>query len=209
MVDALANRPKPPADIFEPEAKAFIPDAECAAWIRSTFIDPDGILYNDEHQHLQSATIGVLWTTVSLSRHMLTVAGQAEIPQFQGNGWSRGRQEQQMAEWFGDVPNFVLTFDAHYADQCEDATWCALVEHELYHCAQQRDEWGAPKFKKDGSPSFGMRGHDVEEFVGVVRRYGVGAAAGATRALVEAANKAPEIAPARIAACCGTCRLNF
>ena len=67
-----------------------------------------------------------------------------------------------------------------------------------------KDEFGAPKFNQQtGRPSFTMRGHDVEEFVGVVRRYG--AEATGVRALVDAANAGPEIAAADIAQCCGTC----
>ncbi|WP_267902481.1 putative metallopeptidase [Sinorhizobium meliloti] len=41
-------------------------------------------------------------------------------------------------------------------------------------------------------PVFTVRGHDVEEFVGVVRRYGADAAG--VRAIVDAANRPPEIA---------------
>ena len=81
----------------------------------------------------------------------------------------------------------------------------ALAEHEMYHCGQERDEFGAPKFRKSGLPAFAMRGHDVEQFVGVVRRYGAGAAG--VMAMVDAANRPPEIADIRIAQACGTCRL--
>jgi len=50
----------------------------------------------------------------------------------------------------------------------------------------ERDAFGAPKFKKStGLPSFTLRGHDVEEFVGVVRRYG--AAAAGVQAMIDAA----------------------
>jgi hypothetical protein len=58
-----------------------------------------------------------------------------------------------------------------------------------------------------GMPAFAIRRHDVEEFVGVVRHYGVDPAGCGARALVDAAKKAPEIAPVRIAQACGTCHL--
>ncbi|NRP70767.1 hypothetical protein ILFOPFJJ_01649 [Ensifer psoraleae] len=81
-----------------------------------------------------------------------------------------------------------------------------LVEHELYHAAQETDAFGAPKFSKStGRPIFTIRGHDVEEFVGVVRRYGADAAG--VRAMVDAANQKPEIARVQIAHPCGTCQL--
>lgn len=203
------ERPRPPESLFAAEAPAFVADQLCEAWIRFTFIDPAGPLFNGEHEHLQSASIGVLWTTAENSRHMNSVVGQAEMPHFQGNRWIKGRQEQQMVEWFGCLPDFVLTFDARYAAECADTTWCALVEHELCHCGQARNEYGGPKFRRDGRPVFGIRGHDVEEFVSIVRRYGVGAAAGGTAQLVAAAALEPEISAALVAGCCGTCRLNF
>ncbi|WEX86485.1 putative metallopeptidase [Sinorhizobium garamanticum] len=56
-----------------------------------------------------------------------------------------------------------------------------------------------------GRPIFAIRGHDAEEFVGVVRRYGADAAA--VRAMVDAANQKPEIARVQIAHACDTCQL--
>lgn len=105
------------------------------------------------------------------------------------------------------VPDFLITIDAHYAAQCDDAEFCSLIEHEMLHAGQERDMFGAPKFTKAGRPKFAMRGHDVEEFVSIVRRYGVGASAGSTRALVEAANQKPLIGGVQISQACGTCRL--
>ncbi|HVR48145.1 MAG TPA: putative metallopeptidase, partial [Pseudorhodoferax sp.] len=90
---------------------------------------------------------------------------------------------------------------------CSDAEWCALVEHELYHVGQEMDEFGAPKFTREGMPRLCIRGHDVEEFVGVVRRYGVGDPDGAIGRLARAAGAMPEIGRANIAGACGTCLL--
>jgi hypothetical protein len=50
-----------------------------------------------------------------------------------------------------------------------------------------------------------MRGHDVEEFVDVVRRFGIQAAGEAATDMVIAAAQKPEIAEARLAQACGTC----
>jgi len=47
--------------------------------------------------------------------------------------------------WFGHVPDFILTFEAEYAMSCSNAEFCALVEDELYHAAQETDPFGAPK----------------------------------------------------------------
>nr|WP_272951650.1 putative metallopeptidase [Sinorhizobium meliloti] len=84
-------------------------------------------------------------------------------------------------------------------------SWC-LVEHELYHAAQETDAFGDPKFSRStGRPAFTIRGHELEEFVGVVRGYGADAAG--VRGIVDAANRPPEIARAQIAHACGTRQL--
>lgn len=67
--------------------------------------------------------------------------------------------------------------------------------------------WHTPTSASSGRPVFVIRGHDVEEFVGVVRRYGADAAG--VRAMVDAANQKPEIARVQIAHACGTCHLNL
>lgn len=169
------------------------------------FIDEDGPLTNEENAHLREARLGFLWCALPNARHGNPVVGQAELPTIQGGRWARSRFEQQVEGWFGEIPDFLITIHADYANQASDAAFCALIEHELLHCGQERDVFGAPKFTRDGRPKLGIRGHDVEEFVSVVARYGVGAAAGRTAALVEAANAGPTIAAADIAGCCGTC----
>ena len=110
----------------------------------------------------------------------------------------------QFQEWFGRIPDFVITLDAGYAAGADDRSFCALVEHELYHCAQALDEFGGAKFKADSDiPVFAMKGHDVEEFIGVVRRYGMTAN---VRELVEAAvDETGKAETADIELMCGTC----
>jgi hypothetical protein len=200
------NRPRPPVLVLDAPPPLFIADPELEKWLRATFLDEGGELANPDHAHLQHGVIGCLWTNVENSRRGRMVVGQCEEGQpsaMQGK-WRSGRAEQQLTDWFGLVPDFVLTFDARYCADCEDAAFCALVEHELYHAAQDRDAYGAPKFSKaTGKPIFALRGHDVEEFVGVVRRYGAQAAGVA--ALVEAASQRPTISRASIGHACGTC----
>jgi hypothetical protein len=201
------KRPLPPADLSSelryPEGFDPAPDVE--EWLRKSFIEDGGPLHNPDHSHLSLASIGILWTNAPNSKQMRGVAGTAEQPSIQGGKWLRARMELQLAEWFGDVPDFLITLDAVYAAQVPDATFCALVEHELYHCAQRLDEFGSPRFTREGKPVLAIRGHDAEEFVGVVRRYGVGAAAGGVAELVKAANEVPSVARAAISLACGTC----
>lgn len=204
-------RPMPPATMVdELDARdlfAFRPAPDLADWLRTVFIDAAGQLHNPDHGHLEHATIGALWTNVLNTRSGRRIVGQAELGEPRGamGKWAKGRVAQQVREWFGREPDFIVTFDALHAVECTDAEFCALVEHELYHCAQEHDEFGSPKFRLDGSPAFAMRGHDVEEFVGVVARYGA-EASGVAR-LVEAAMRGPTVAPVRIAHACGTCQL--
>nr|WP_141728532.1 putative metallopeptidase [Devosia insulae] len=154
---------------------------------------------------LYFATLGALWTNVANGRSGKRIVGQCERGLPPAGKWMRGRIEMQLIGWFGAAPDFLLTFDAAYCSTCSDAEFMALVEHELYHAGQEHDEFGSPKFTKHGAPKFAMRGHDVEEFVGVVRRYGAGAAH--IQPLIDAANARPEIAKVDIARACGTCQL--
>ena len=199
-------RPSPPGWLLNAYNDRFAVSPDLHDWARETFIDDGARLENLDHIHLRLANVGFLWTNACNARQGRSIVGTAEpgLPSAIGR-WPRARAVQQVAEWFGLVPDFIVTLSAPYAEQVGDAEFCSLVEHELYHCAQARDVFGAPKFRKNGKPVFEMRGHDVEEFVGIVRRYGVGAAAGDTLALVEAARSAPEIAASTIAGVCGTC----
>ncbi|WP_313230170.1 putative metallopeptidase [Sphingobium yanoikuyae] len=201
-------RPYPPEDLATfsdiEMADRFIPASDVLDWLRDTFLDEGSELFNVDHQHLRDAKLGILWTNCDNSRAMRSVIGQAELmPPMAMGKWQRARAIQQIEEWFGDMPDFLITFSAPAAHGMDDASFCALVEHELYHCAQKMDQYGMPKFKEGGTPSFAIRGHDVEEFVGVVARYG--AIDPGVAAMVTVANHKPLIGAASIAGACGTC----
>jgi hypothetical protein len=197
-------RPLPPEVLFESPWLSFMPAPELRAWANTMFLVEDGQLHNADHAHIEHASVEFLWASGGFAKQGRTVLGQCEEVTFRAGPWQKGRQEQQMREWFGQVPDFVVTLDADYSRKCSDAEFCALVEHELYHIGHQNDDFGAPAFTKDGMPKLGMRGHDVEEFVGVVRRYG---ASKDVQQLIDAAKTAPEVAKLNIARACGTCLL--
>jgi hypothetical protein len=189
------------------ESPRFLPAPEVTAWVQAAILEESGYLYNADHDHLQQATLAFLWAGIENTRAGRSIIGQCEHAPPSGvmGKWSRGRAEQQLSAWFGQLPDFLITLDAQYCIGCTDNEFCALVEHELYHAAQERDGFGAPKFSKaTGLPIFGIRGHDVEEFVGVVRRYGP---SHDVAQLLEAAAHPPEVAAIRISQACGTCRL--
>lgn len=202
------GRPHPPTDLhdidLEDMAMRFRPAPDVWEWIEAEVLSEDGNLHNPDHLHLQGADVGILWAGTCFTKQGRTVVGQAEIVAFRAGGWQKARMERQMVDWFGHVPEVVITLAADYCSSCTDTDFCALVEHELYHVAQEADQYGAPKFRRDGSAALTMRAHDVEEFVGVVRRYGAGEQ---VQKLVDAAQRPPEVARLDIARSCGTCLL--
>lgn len=200
----MLERPQPPEVLIESSAALFLPAPELEAWLRLALTNEDAVFFNEDHWHLRLATIGVLWTNVKNARGGTRIVGQAEKPMSRG-GWGGARADFQIKQWFGKVPDFILTFDARYMANASNRRFCALAEHELYHCGFAQDQYGAPRFAKSGKPIFAMRPHDVEEFVPVVARWGASAGAGQTRALIEAGNQAPEIETEDLHLGCGTC----
>ncbi|MEI9880711.1 putative metallopeptidase [Atlantibacter hermannii] len=205
------NRPSPPSLLIaQPDLAQYIkiiPAHEVYHWIHGTLLSEEGTLHNPDHIHLLEADIVFMWASNAFAKKGRTVLGQCEEVMMRAGGWQKARMEQQMYEWFGRIPEFIITLAADYCAQCSDLEFCALVEHELYHIAQETDEFGAPKFYRDsGLPKLKLRGHDVEEFVGVVRRYG---ASHDVQQLVDVANRPAEVAHIDIARACGTCMLKL
>jgi hypothetical protein len=207
MLPAQPARPRPPDSFTDLLTARYMPAPEVLAWARAQILTGCSQLHNPDHAHLEYADVQFLWAPGGFNKQGRTVIGQCEEMVFRCGPWQKGRQQQQMADWFGMVPDYLITLDASYCLKCTDAEFCALVEHELYHIGQEQDEFGSPAFTKDGLPKLFIRGHDVEEFVGVVRRYGVGHPEGTLAQLVAAANAAPEVAKINIARACGTCLL--
>lgn len=203
------KRPYPPEHLVGINAMlaepTFEPAPDVAEWLAATFINPDSPLVNEEHRHLQGARIGVLWTNQPNARAGRAIVGQCELmpPGGTQGRWAKGRAAQQMRQWFGDMPDFVITLDAQYAAQADDATFAALVEHEALHAGQEKDANGLPKFTANGEPKYAIRAHDVETFVCLAARYG--AVEANVAQLVAAASKPPSIGRAQLGWACGTC----
>lgn len=206
--DKNSSRPMPRQDFldaFHPYI-ALMPAPEVAEWVSDNILNPSGHIHNPDHFHLTDADVRFMWASSAFDKQGRTVLGQAEQVAMRAGGWQKARMEQQMHGWFGEVPKFIITLAGDYCSQCSDAEFCALVEHELYHIAQATDDFGAPKFNKEGQPVLTMRGHDVEEFVGVVRRYGASAE---VQELVDAASRPAEVSKINIARSCGTCMMKL
>jgi hypothetical protein len=196
----------PPRELFD-SAESFLPAPEVSIWIEDAFLDDESPLFHEEHLHLRGAHIGVLWTTFENSRKGIPVAGDASIPHPHPSlgKWERALYNWQMKQWFGPrLPDFLIRLYAPYASACENVDFCALVKHELCHMAQATDEFGAPRFNREtGRPVYTMIGHDVEQFISVVRDFGpVGRN---VKALADAARRKPRIARAALDWACGNC----
>ncbi|MCO7566436.1 hypothetical protein NJI34_28630 [Pseudomonas sp. S 311-6] len=199
------SRPNPPADLLESLWLTLRPAPEVWEWVQREILADTGSIHNPEHAHLIDANIGVLWASSGFAKQGRVVLGQAEQLMFRAGGWQKARQEQQMRDWFGEEPEFLITLAGDYCAQCSDADFARLVEHELMHIAHATDQYGAPKFTQEGLPKLFLRGHDVSEFISIVERYGVGAPDGELARMVEAAKTQPSVSSESIASACGTC----
>ncbi len=141
----------------------FVPSPEMSEWAKSTFIAESGSLMNLDHKYLRTAQIGFLWTNVPNSRHQRSIVATAELGPpnpSKGGKWAVAKEEYQILQWFGGIPDFKITCYAPDFAKMPDIDLCATVEHELYHChIQYRD--GFPRYRKDGSLFWALRGHDV------------------------------------------------
>lgn len=203
----MALRIDPMAHVARPGlsnlgSSSFTPATELQDWVAKLILSEGGALHNPDHAHLVDADLAFLWAAATFERAGRTLLGQAEQVMFRVSGWQKARQEQQMVEWFGRVPAILITLAADYCADCTDADFCALVEHELYHIGQSKDAYGAPAFDKEGRPKLRIVGHDVEEFVGVVARYGPSVE---VRRLVAAVGDARAVPRLDIARACGCC----
>ena len=208
MADLI--RPEPP-DL--PEG-AFVAAPGLAEWARAAFLTEGGPFWTEEHAHLLEARIVWSWTSAEGRSRGRSVVGEAQLVERRGAQWSKLRDYDRVCGWWrempdyvdGTDPDFLVTLYAPWAQAASDAGFGAVCDHELFHCGQAEDQWGLPRVSQaTGRPAWKIVGHDVEEHVAVVRRWGTRALPDVER-MVAAARKPPEIAEADITGACGTCR---
>lgn len=140
MANDDERRPYPPVNFIESDNwqpyTRLIPANEVHEWINRQIISDAGSIHNPDHEHLLEADLCFMWASDSFAKKGRYVLGQAEQVMLRSGGWQKARMEQQMHEWFGRIPKFIITLAADYCSQCSDLEFCALVEHELYHIAQ-------------------------------------------------------------------------
>ncbi|MGU2708318.1 putative metallopeptidase, partial [Acinetobacter baumannii] len=127
-------RPMPPEWLFEMDTPNFVPAPELWEWIRKVFLDPKSKLFNPDHMHLRSfryPDIAVMWARSGFKKQGRQVIGTTEKVMINAGGWRKARQEQQMRDWFGFVPTYLITVDASFCERANDTEFCYLLEHEL------------------------------------------------------------------------------
>lgn len=209
-------RPFPPTDFIDQaekeEAIRIMPALELKEWVVSNFLTLGSALHNPDHDHIaellhdDETVLAFAWASSAAMAKKRMVLGQCEKVMFNVGGWRKARQEQQMRDWFGFIPIYLITIDASFSEQASDRDFCALIEHELYHIGVERDEDGEIIYSNHtGLPKHYLAGHDVEEFIGVVKRWG---ASESVKRLVEVAKNPPFVSDLDVAKCCGNCVIN-
>ena len=215
----IPSLPELPDELTSPAPHVYVPSPEWETWMREVFIEEGAPLQNEDHEHLQRARIAVLLTNERYSTKGQLVLGEARLAEPNGShAWTRGQRRQQLVRWFArgeddDFPDFVITLYARWLGSHieleQPGPIFALVEHELYHCVQETDDYGMPKFGDDGRPKWDIAPHDVEEFVGVARRYGARAPGGDSDSklaeLAEVLQSDPEVTAADLDGVCASC----
>ena len=206
-------RPFPPTEFMdqaeEEDAIRLAPAQELLAWVKDNYLTIGGQLHNPDHDHIAELLhdneefLAFAWASSAAMAKKRMVLGQCEKVMFNQGGWKKARQEQQMRDWFGFVPQYLITIDAAFCEQTSDREFCRLIEHELYHIGVERDEDGEIIYSDvTGLPKHYLAGHDVEVFFGEIRQHGIDSS---VQRLLEIAKNAPFVSETNIAACCGNC----
>ena len=206
-------RPFPPTELIDQaeqeEAIRLAPAPELKEWVVKNWLTVGGELHNPDHDHIAELLhdneefLAFAWASSAAVAKKRMVLGQCEKVMFNQGGWKKARQEQQMRDWYGFVPQYLITIDATYCEQANDRDFCRLIEHELYHIGVERDEDGEVIYSDHtGLPKHYLAGHDVEVFFGEIRQHGVDSS---VQRLLDIAKNAPFASETNIAACCGNC----
>ena len=184
------NCPRPPfvpglLDLTDPEAEPderptplMVPDPDLADWVLETLLGEDSPLLVTDHVEILSASVGFLWTNVERKRSGGQVLGTAQLgkpTRHHGDAWTVAGLEQQRREWFGKVPDLLVTLYAPFFARCDEVAVVAVIDHELRHFAPKVDKEGEPAYDEEtGRPAWRIVSHDLEEFTGTIEHFGAG-----------------------------------
>lgn len=207
-VIALAALPFPevPEHLQRRQGTFMEPCPDVAEWASSMFMTVGSKFYNPTHKYLDEyASIGFVWTNVENASKGKVTAGTAQLGDPSGGTkWAKARQYEQLSRWFGYIPDFLITLDSVYMSVADPRAICAVIEHELCHCAPKRNKYGEIEWDEDDRPRWMIRKHDIEEFFDVIRLYGAW-----NKDLVQmrdALNATPKFGEVDLRGiCCGVC----
>lgn len=125
-----------------------------------------------EHGHLEDgeATVDFLFRVEPLIRGGKLELGSVHLPNVQGK--LKGVFDFLFRRVFGRIPNFVMILDLEYWRDASEREREILVYHEMCHAEHKTDKEGELRFDEAGKAVYGIREHDVNEFIAVVERYG-------------------------------------
>jgi len=125
-----------------------------------------------EHAHLADgeAVVDFLFVRDTIEMKGREILGSVHLPSVQG-------QLKNVFIWmivntFGRLPHFLVTLDKSYWNSCDERHQEILIYHEMCHMIHKENKDGELRFDMYGDPVWGIRGHDVEEFIQTVARYG-------------------------------------
>lgn len=126
----------------------------------------------EEHAHIKENDLRLefLMACDGVFKGGKTVIGTTHLPTVQGR--LKSLFEMLLAQFFGAMPDFLITLDLPWWEQATPTEREALIWHELCHIKQETDKFGDPKFDREGNPTFGLIEHDVTAFNSEVARYG-------------------------------------
>lgn len=99
------------------------------------------------------------------------ILGTCHLPTVQGQ--LKDVFEWMLEEKFGEMPDYLIELEMDFWLESSERDREVLIFHELLHTKHAIDKHGSARFDKEGNPVWDIRGHDVEEFAEVVRRYGL------------------------------------
>lgn len=138
----------------------------------------DVLVSEPEFSHLRRARIGCVASERAITDRGTTCRALIVKPaQLSGKQIERTFHEWALAMllaplYKGELPDFVIFFDAALWRSATQLEREQLCYHELTHVQQRLTEFGAPKFERDGSPALRLVAHDAEVFYSELRRYG-------------------------------------
>lgn len=127
----------------------------------------------EELEFLQTWEVDVefLLRTDSLVIGGRTIEGQCHMPKVQG--MLKNFFLWMLEEMFGRVPDFLVTLDAELWESYTPKEREILIYHETCHMELKYNADGEPmQDEETGKARWALRGHDVEEFIQTVHRYG-------------------------------------